>query len=196
MFTYCLNNPVICYDPSGNACIMTCHGQIDLFTRDLTDFGCGGGSVGGGGGSIKTRPNTSGVLSDHQESAYGGTSHGKILPWEFDFLNISPEGLTMVDFSASLLEGCYEWEDLELTLLELFSAEISAGATTEDGIHCSAMVSMVSSGVTWNCGFCEIAIVGYLGAIGGTVSVESSGFTFGYAPCGVGGEISISWDIE
>ena len=32
-----------CYDPGGNFCIETCHGDINLLNRDFSDFTCGGG---------------------------------------------------------------------------------------------------------------------------------------------------------
>ena len=48
MFAYCKNNPVNYADPSGNAAIVTCTGEINLFIRDLSGFfGAGGGGGGG-----------------------------------------------------------------------------------------------------------------------------------------------------
>jgi RHS repeat-associated protein len=49
MFAYCGNNPVICVDPDGNTCVMTCSGDINLLVRDLSGFH----SAIGGGLSIK-----------------------------------------------------------------------------------------------------------------------------------------------
>ena len=56
MFTYCLNNPVIFTDRSGNTCVMTCSGDINLFVRDLSGFH----SAVGWGGSIKWDPDSKG----------------------------------------------------------------------------------------------------------------------------------------
>ena len=48
MFAYCKNNPLNYADPSGNAAILTCTGEINLFIRDLSGFfGAGGGGGGG-----------------------------------------------------------------------------------------------------------------------------------------------------
>ena len=48
MFAYCQNNPTNYFDPSGNAAVMTCHADADMFLWG--GLGYLGFSAGGGGG--------------------------------------------------------------------------------------------------------------------------------------------------
>ena len=52
MFAYCQNNPANYFDPSGNAALMTCHADADMFLwGGLSYLGFSAGSGGGGSAS-------------------------------------------------------------------------------------------------------------------------------------------------
>ena len=191
MFSYCGSNPIIYFDPSGNTCVMMCSGDVNLLVRYLSGFQSAIGG-GGGGGLITEKPK----LKDTVKCFWGGTSHGKILPWEFDLLSISNEGFTVIDASASVIDASVEWEDSSVTLSRIFNVEASAGITKEDGVHAGIMASMFSAGTTLSLWIIEVELTGYVGAIGGKVSLNTNGVSVALAPNGIGGGISIKWDID
>ena len=195
MFSYCGNNPIIYFDPSGNTCVMMCSGDVNLLVRDLSGFQSAIGG-GGGGGLITEKPKTNGSLKDTVKCFWGGTSHGKILPWEFDLLSISNEGFTVIDASASVIDASVEWEDSSVILSRIFNVEASAGITKEDGVHAGIMASMLSAGTTISLWIIEVELTGYVGAIGGKAAINSNGLTFAFAPCGIGGGICVKWDMD
>ena len=196
MFAYCLNNPANCSDSSGNTCVITFSGDINLLVRDLSGFhsAIGGGS--GGGGLISTKPKTSGSLKETEKSLWGGTGHGKTLPWEFDLLSVSNEGFTIIDASVSVIDASVEWSHSSVTFARFFSAEASAGITKEDGLHAGFLASMLSADATISFWIFEVELTGYLGAVGAEASLNTNGLSFAFAPCGFGGGLSVKWDID
>ena len=196
MFAYCGNNPVICVDPDGNTCVMTCSGDINLLVRDLSGFHSAIGGGGGGGGLISEMPKASGTLKDTVNDMWGGTSHGKILPWEFDLFSISNEGFTLIDASVSALEASVEWEYASVTVGRFLTAEASAGITAEDGAHASLMASIASADASISFWIFEVELTGYLGAVGAKASLDVDGISVAIAPGGIGGGLSIKWDLD
>jgi len=71
MFAYCLNNPSNYHDPSGNFCLLSCNGEVDLFTRGVTDFSFGGNlsSNGGGGTGVNYRKKFRDFITNTSEEA-------------------------------------------------------------------------------------------------------------------------------
>ena len=196
MFAYCNNNPVNGYDPSGKACLMTSTGNNTSFYIELNTYLGAGGGCCGGRGLTNIRVSDSGALSDHQERFYGGISHGRILPWEYDFFNIAHKDFVIAEANIALFEGVGEWGPVHLTMARFFSAEASASITGKDGLSCGAMLSIVSTGLEIDCGFVVIELIGSAGAVGGKLSVNAEGFSLGATYAGVGGECIVRWDIE
>ena len=193
MFAYCGNNPVNRADPTGHA-FMQMRFDTDGVSGMLTPGPWGGGS--GGGGPLTERPKTSGALREGADHIGGITRRAKILPWEFDILSASNEGLTLIDASVSLNEVSLEWDHLSVTLLRSFCAEASAGITKEDGLHAGVMASIVSADITISFWAFEAQFIGYVGAIGIKAGLNTNGFSAGYAAAGLGGEFCVTWDIE
>ena len=71
MFAYCMNNPSNYHDPSGNFCLLSCNGEVDLFTRGVTDFSFGGNlsSNGGGGTGVNYRKKFRDFITNISEEA-------------------------------------------------------------------------------------------------------------------------------
>ena len=198
MFAYCLNNPSNYHDPSGNACIMSCHGRVDLFMSNLSDF------AGGGGGMscwVSAAPQYigetkgEGFLKDTIHNIPGGQAHGRMGYYQYEIFALDTSGVVVADASVALADATLCYEHSSLTLLRLFSADLFMGMTLEDGLAIEAMASILSTSGEIQLGALSFSATAYVGGIGFNAGILVDGFTIGFAK-GVGFEVTIRWTLE
>jgi len=198
MFAYCMNNPSNYHDPSGNACIMSCHGRVDLFMSNLSDF------AGGGGGMscwVSAAPQYigetkgEGFLKDTIHNIPGGQAHGRMGYYQYEIFALDTSGVVVADASVALTDATLCYEHSSLTLLRLFSADLFMGMTLEDGLAIEAMASILSTSGEIQLGALSLSATAYVGGIGFNAGILVDGFTIGFAK-GVGFEVTIRWTLE
>ena len=143
---------------------------------------------------------------DALEKGYGGPSSNRYRAetdaykgyWYFDLFSFDNDGLTLVDAGAGLIKGTLSWWDglVSLTPFDFFGAEVSAGISEKEGLHDCALAYTAAITGTIDLGFVAFSATGYAGAIGAEFSLGLGEVSFGYAPNGVGGGITIRWGTE
>ena len=198
MFAYCGNNPIRNFDPYGCASKICFGDYVNPLGFPWQD------PMGGGGHGYamvfayhySDDLADSGSYEEREKTMFGGTRRTRIMPWEYAFLQLSNEGISLIDISASLATVSFEWDfpDFTITPYDAVSANISAGLNHEKGLHASAIAYLWKPSLSFNILGVDISVFGYFGAIGGEFALSTSTFTIGGASHGVGGGFSIFWD--
>ena len=213
MFAYCNNNPVNNVDPTGKSPFMTA-----VLAGATIGFNIMGSTKGAlisaglmvasmGSSACSTKPgittpessysakNKDGSYSlyDNQRKSSEDIFHEQILS-----ANVSSPSFSLKDgsatfgsASATLITGGWEFEHVDISLLELGHAEASLGL--EDGqFNASAMASVWSPSFSVKFWDFEITLSGHVGAVGGGVSFSSGSANLKVAG-GLGVGISVKW---
>lgn len=105
--------------------------------------------------------------------------------------DLSEGNIGIGSIGIDLFNGGWEWEHLDLSLLDLGHAEI--GAELENGnLYVGAFASAYSPSVTFDIFDIKIEIGAEVGAIGGKLNVDTTGFS-AKAAYGWGISLNIDW---
>ena len=94
-------------------------------------------------------------------------------------------------YSADLVTGGWEFENIDISLLDFGHAELTA-QITNNGIEVNALASIYSPSTSFEIFGCTIEVGVEVGAVGGGFSVKSNKFSAGIAAI-FGFNINISW---
>ena len=108
--------------------------------------------------------------------------------WSFDLVNGE---LTLGELSLTVMTGGWEFEHLDLSLLDFGKAKLAAGY--KDGeLDITAMASIWAPYVTFELFGVEITASFHAGSIGGGLNIGKGKFIVG-ATYGLGGSLSFEW---
>ena len=200
MLTYCLNDPVNNFDPSGGLSFMALDREIQGFIPSSLLGFTGGGSYSSSTLSDYTHGDYAleKGFGDSSSNRYGAETNASKGYLYYDFLTLDDDGLTLVNGGLGLFKGTLSWWDglVTLTPFDFFGSELDAGISISKGLHFSALAYTAAATGTLNLGFAEISVTGYAGAIGAEFAAGLGEVTIGLAPNGVGGSITIRWDTD
>ena len=200
MFAYCLNNPVVLVDPSGNYCVMYHTGQSAFDAMNgIVDAGGGGGQVGPPGwnpGVNIPHWETDTAGKDFAALYYtkelpNGTKTTSLLSGSADACGFGTDGVTLLAFTASLLSFDGDVGYANFTVADIGNVDVNLAATT-DVIAATAMVSAFSTSISFNIGNSTLTFGAYIGGVGWTAEYTSlTNWKVGAASA-VGGYISLN----
>ena len=201
MFTYCLNNPVVLVDPSGNYCVMYHTGQSAFDAMNgIVDAGGGGGQVGPPGWNpgvniphfeTDTTGKDFSTLYYSDEFA-GGTKTIAFLSGSVDMFSFGSDGCTFFGFSTTLYSLDYEIGNMLLSLAEIGNVSLSASGTPHS-IKAEALISVWSPSVSFEIGSITLTFGAHIGAYGCQIGWQHGKGRVGGA-LGTGGYFE--WEIE
>ena len=189
MYGYCNNNPVLYCDPCGN-CIHF------WFLLGLVDCDACRAKKQSNNSAIDSFKNSDGSYSlyDNKRDDPNNVFHEQIAvvsASEASF-SLSEGDLTLGSVDATLMTGGWEFDNVDLSLLDIGRAEASAGIS-DGNLSLSAMASIWTPSITIDCFFFELSLSAHVGSVGGEIKIGPDEINVG-AAAAFGASLSISWD--
>ena len=187
MFSYCYNNPVCCLDTTG--CMPYSRNQ----------FGESPLLYDGANPSISyiriPSPGLPNISLGAEGAVYAiteNTNYGKYsisaLKYELSGPTLSNEGLSFVSADITYMSVAFITSGATIRPFDYLSAE--AEISTHSGAY--AMVSIWNPSISLNIGSYSVSLTGHLGAHGGGIKWDNSGWAIGGSYNGIGATISVS----
>ena len=195
MFAYCLNNPVVLVDLSGNYCVMYHTGQSAFDAMNgIVDAGGGGGGMPGvfTGGSrfIDTKATSFAVMSKNTDLEHG-TATAELVTGSLSGSSLTYDALTLFSANVSLISCDFDLGNWFISPLDLVNAEFSASISSSLIPSATAMVSVWSPSVSYDFGDTTVTFGFLIGAVGVEFNPVYDNFKMGFAD-GFGFYISVS----
>ena len=193
MFAYCNNNPANMIDLNGTVPdeILLKNAEIYLAGGNIAMCGWENNGTSTKSSESKFR-NKDGTYSlyDNYRNNPNSVFHEQILSGDASVgVNLS-DGNLGVSASAILITGGWEFEHLDLSVLDFAKAEIGIGVT-ENYAGIGAQATLWAPSVTIPIFGLEIGLEGDIGSVGAKVAYDNGKFVAGFS-YGIGGSISIS----
>ena len=198
MFAYCGNNPVNRFDPNGQGWLSNLWNKVK---KVLTDFAKpykvspSKNSNKSSGLSINDFKNQdkSFSLYDNKRNSPKSVFHEQILSGSVSkpSMSLKKGTATLGSADITLITGGWEFEHLDLSLLDIGKAEIAAGFE-DASLDIKAMATIWSPSISIMIWDVEITLSAEVGSVGANASFGSEGFDVG-ASWGYGFSISANW---
>ena len=198
MFAYCGNNPVNRFDPNGQGWLSNLWNKVK---KVLTDFAKpykvspSKNSNKSSGLSINDFKNQdkSFSLYDNKRNSPKSVFHEQILSGNVSkpSMSLKKGTATLGSADITLITGGWEFEHLDLSLLDIGKAEIAAGFE-DASLDIKAMATIWSPSISIMIWDVEITLSAEVGSVGANASFGSEGFDVG-ASWGYGFSISANW---
>ena len=190
MFAYCGNNPVMYVDPCGTSTVSIWELLDYKYDGSMRDFRRleQGLPPYAYEQELKKFKNNDGSYSlhDNHRKNPGGPFHEQLLVIDGGIVaDVLNEGLS-VDASATLITGGWEWDNVDLSLLDFVRASIALGVSDEV-IGAQAIAVIWDPSIAFNIGSKTLEISVYVGGYGAELAYANGKLNIGYAgPWGFG----------
>ncbi len=187
LYAYCSNNPVNLSDPTG---MCPYNGTIADFHRmgkglPSIDCNCWRNPLIDNDGGF--------ALYDNKRHDSDSVFHEQILSGKVSKPAFNPQSkkVTLGSAKVSLMTGGWEWEHLDLSILDVGTAKVSLGYENDE-LDISAMASIWTPSVTIKVWDISITLSGHVGSVGGHLNLGNGKFK-AEAAYGYGVGISVDW---
>ena len=204
MFAYCLDDPVNMADPSGRSCHAMGsggYGPLCFFangrcvTHGTVDC-CGLGALSSSGIDWNKFKNSDGSYSlyDNRRHSPNNVFHEQILSITTSGGNWSLKNrkLGLGSYKITIMNGGWEWDHVDLSLLDVGTAKIAAGLQMNGNFELSAMATAWDPSIAFKWGDYKVTLTASIGSVGGNIEIGASKFNIAGA-MGAGFGINVEW---
>ena len=194
MFAYCLNNPVMFSDMDGTCPYSGSVADFHRLEHGLAPLGCTCSKSNKLSFSDFKNSDGSYSLYDNKRHNPDSVFHEQILSAKITKPNVSLKNgkLTLGSYKATLMTGGWEFEHVDLSLLDFGSAKIAAGIN-DDQFELAALATIWDPSITFKLGGVNISLTANVGSIGGDFNVGKKSFKAAGA-FGFGAGLSVNWE--